>query len=150
MAKLSEGYARIKTEIDSGRHSRAELAAEIKNATISRHNDVEALLDNLKVARMRSGRDLAAQLRRATMTRNDEVRATLIGLKSNRARDNKAYHEKADAFMRDLTNGVAALLASFANDNQDRASALHRSFAEYARDRKHAAAIWQGKASTRH
>lgn len=150
MAKLSEGYSRVKSGIDSGRHSREELAERIKDAAITRHKDIEALLDNLKAARIRSGRDQAAQLRRATVTRSNEVRATLNGLKSNRARESKAYHEKADAFMRDLTNGVAALLASFAKANHDRASALHRSFSEYARDRKHAAAIWHGKASAHH
>ncbi len=150
MAKVSEGFARIKTGVDSSRHSRQELAEEIKNATINRHKDIDALLENLRAARIRSGRNMAAQLRRATTARSNEVRATLNNLKSIRARDSKAYHEKADAFMRDLTDGVAALLASFAKANHDRASALHHSFSSYARDRKHAAAIWQGKASARH
>lgn len=57
-----------------------------------------------------------------------------------------AQIEKAAAFMRDLTRGVAALLDSFDKGNRNRAAALRKRFGAYALDCCEAVAIWRGSA----
>lgn len=61
-----------------------------------------------------------------------------------------AQIEKAAAFMRDLTRGVAALLDSFDKGNRNRAAALRKQFAAYAGDRRDAIAIWRGSSRRGH
>ncbi len=145
MAIVAEGLGRVASGITVDRQNRAELARHIKHATLSRRAEVRSILENMKDARAKSSRDMAANMRKAAMSRRSEVRSMMNRLRQSRAKETREYHEKATAFMRDLTNGVAGMLAKFAKEDHERAAILHRSFVAYGRDRMEARAVWQGK-----
>ncbi|ARN82434.1 hypothetical protein B1812_16610 [Methylocystis bryophila] len=112
--------------------------------------EIRSFLQETKGAREKSGRDMAANLRKATMARRSEVRSTMNGLRKSREKETREYHDKATAFMRDLTNGVAGMLAKFSKEDRERGVRMHQMFASYGRDRMEARAVWEGNLSHRH
>ncbi len=145
MAIIAEGLGRVASGIAMDRQNRAELAKQIRHATASRRMEMRTLLEHMRGARAKSAPEMAANLRKATMRRRAEVRSMMNGLRQSRERETREYHDKAKAFMRDLTNGVAGMIAKFAKEDHERAAMLHEKFVAYGHDRMEATAIWQGK-----
>lgn len=136
----------------SRRKAGLEQAAEAKKVASKRHGDVCASLDGLKASRVRADREYRKEATVVIGARRDEVK-TLLGrfsreLSARRRRRLEllpAQRQKAAAFMRDLTNGVAGLLGEFARNDRDRATSVRERLAAYALDRSDAVAIWRGK-----
>lgn len=128
-----------------------EHAAEVKQATRARRGEVQSLMQGLKTARGRAIREYRREAIVVSNGRRSEVKALMAQFRRVRVARRQHFQElavaqrdKAAAFMRDLTNSVAALLDNFAKDGRDRAAAIRERLAAYALDRHEAVAIWRG------
>ncbi len=132
-----------------GRASR-EQATETKKATRARHGEVRSLLGSLRTSRRRASREYLKEAGATNSARIAEVSALLKRFFHERVvrrRDRQklaiALRDKAAAFMRDLTSGVAALRDGFAKESRDRAADIRGRLVAYAFHRREAIALWR-------
>ncbi len=133
-----------------GRASR-ELATEITKVTRTRHGEVVSFLAAAQASRGSASQAYRREAVVVTSGRRREIKALLtqFGRELSARRQRRlefaaAQHDKAAAFMRDLTSGVAALRDGFAKENRDRAAAIRERLGAYALDRRNAVAAWGG------
>lgn len=148
-------HGEVRSLLDSLRATRVratrEHALEAKKITKARHEEVHSLLKGLKAARSRAGREYQRDAIAIVGKRRGEVRVLLtrfrremVVFRQRRRELSVAQREKAAAFMRGLTSGVASLCDGFAREGRDRAAAVRGRLAGYASDRRNAVAIWRG------
>lgn len=145
----------VRSLLDSLRASRGrasrEQATEIKKATRTRHGEVLSFLAGEQASRGRASREYRREAIAVTSGRRSEVKVLLtqfgreqIARRQHRQELAAAQRDKAAAFMRDMTSGVAALRDGFAKKDRDRAAAIRERLGAYALDRRNAVAAWGG------
>jgi len=163
MANIAEDMGRMADGIVAGRRQRSDLATAIKAATADRRRGVRSQLDGLHAARDRASREWLQSAAAARKGRHNDVKALMAQFGRERAARRQhavevatAQREKAAAFMRDLTSGVAALRDGFgaaqqsrARDGRALAEAVHARLAVYGQDRVAAVAAWAGHPAKR-
>lgn len=148
-------YNDVRSLLDSLRAARVratrEHALEAKKITKARHEEVHSLVKGLKAARGRAGHEYQRDAVATIGKRRGEVRVLLtrfrrelVVFRQHRRELSVAQRERAAAFMRGLTSGVASLCDGFAKEGRDRAAAVRGRLAAYALDRRNAVAIWRG------
>jgi len=113
--------------VSRGRATR-EQAVEAKKVVMVRHGEVCSMLKDLKASRGKAMRENQREATALNSRRRSEVKALLtrfgremVVRRQHRQELSVAQHEKAAAFMRELTSGVAALCDGFAKESRDRA-----------------------------
>jgi hypothetical protein len=145
----------VRSMLDNLRASRGratrEQAAEAKKVAMVRHGEVCSLLKGLKAARGKAMREYQRDSIAIIGKRRGDMRTLLTRFgremmvrRQHRLDLSVEQREKAAAFMRDLTSGVAALRDTFAKEGRDRAAYIHGHLAAYALDRCNAVAAWHG------
>jgi hypothetical protein len=123
----------VRSMLDNLRASRGratrEQAAEAKKVAMVRHGEVCSLLKGLKAARGKAMREYQRDSIAIIGKRRGDMRTLLTRFgremmvrRQHRLDLSVEQREKAAAFMRDLTSGVAALRDTFAKEGRDRAA----------------------------
>lgn len=133
-----------------GRATR-DLALEAKKVAKVRHDEIHSMLKGLKASRGRAGREYQREALGTGSKRRGEVKALLARFRremvvhrQHRRELSMEQREKAAAFMRGLTSGVASMRDGFAKEGRDRAAMIRGRLAAYALDRHNAVAVWRG------
>jgi hypothetical protein len=134
----------------SRRKASRERLAEAAKAARARHGEIRSSLEGLKASRGRASREYRIEADATNSARKTEVSALLTRFFHQRAARRRhrqelatALRQKAAAFMRDLTGGVAALRDGFAKEGRDRAAAVRGRLVAYAFHRREAIAVWR-------
>lgn len=146
----------VRSLLDSLRASRGwatrEQAVAAKQVAMARHGEVCSLLKGLKASRGKASREYQREANALNSKRRGEVKALLtrfgremVVRRQHRQELSVAQREKAAAFMRELTSGVAALCDGFAKESRNRAATIRGRLAAYALDRRNAVAAWRGR-----
>lgn len=144
----------VHSMLDSMRVSRSrtarDQAAEASKVTKARHEETHSLLKGLKASRGRAWREYRREAIVTSSKRRSEVRALLtrfgremVVRRQHRRELSVAQFEKAAAFMRELTSGVASICDGFAKEGRDRAAAIRGRLAAYGRDRHNGLVAWR-------
>lgn len=163
MANMAEDMSRIGDGIAASRRQRVELMAAVRKTNAERPAPVRAQLEAMRESRGRASRDERRTAAAHCRDRHSEMTSLLAQFGRQRAVTRQhalelaaAQREKAAAFMRDLTSGVAALRDGFSAGQQSRArdgralaAAVQSRLAKYGQERRAAIAAWYSHVGSR-
>jgi hypothetical protein len=128
-----------------------ERAAESRAAARTRHGEVLSMLGHMEASRCKATRAYRTEAGAIMSSRQNEVTALLKRFGREQAARERHRRElaavqrdEAAAFMRNLTQGVAALLDNLDSEGRDRSAEIRERLAAYARDRRQGIVIWGG------